>query len=68
MVWGRLLDRQAALKLLAANASGKVKGGLDNYEPPSAMLADQLDQAGEKPVEGSREAQIAMFVAQAGGG
>lgn len=74
MVWGREVDRQDQLRLLALIARGGGATGLDDYEPASETLAYELYEADddEDAAEGQdtpeqRRLKILQFAHDLGG-
>jgi hypothetical protein len=74
VAWGGQVDRQDTLRLLALIAQSLGVKGLEDYEPPSAELAEVLapeeEAAGPaEPVERGdmRRKQVAAFVGRFGG-
>lgn len=74
MVWGRVVDRQDQLRLLALQARGAGATGLDDYVPPSDELYDQLYTAHDTQVQDTghdtgkqRAMKIMQFARDLGG-
>jgi hypothetical protein len=69
--WTALADRQDMLRLLALAVKGLGAKGLDDYEPPSAQLAEFLaEREAEAPPLNrgtARVAEVAAFVHALGG-
>jgi hypothetical protein len=72
VVWGALADRQDALRLAALAVIGLGAKRMEDYEPPSVVLAETVSEVPEAkiaPVERgeARRAEVAAFVAAMGG-